>query len=127
MGWAKGQVSLEYLVISLVAVALISVSVFALVGIRGYADKTSGLFSFRASALSLANAVAEVCALGSGNGRSVVLESPLSVECEGPVMRIVGRDSSLVRPARCAVEPASGLSGAVYVKNEGGTVTITRR
>jgi hypothetical protein len=142
-GTARGQASLEYLAISLVALALVSVSAFALTGIRGYAERASGDFSFRASALSLANAISGVCALGSGNGRSVVLEAPVSVEYSDSMVRISGGDgASLVRPAKCGISvrggygawedgalpgAAGGLSGLVYVKNEDGNVILTAR
>jgi hypothetical protein len=122
----RGQVSLEYLVLALLALALISVSVFALANIGDYAERASGLFVFRSSAISLANAMDEVCALGSGNVRSVALEAPLNVEYEDNVVRISGYDSSVVRPSRCEIDAASGLEGRVYVKNEGGRVSVTK-
>lgn len=126
-GTARGQASLEYLVLSLVALALLSVSVFALASLRGYADKAAGDFSFRSSALSLANAISEVCALGSGNGRSLALGAPVSVEYADSVVRISGGSAPVLRPARCAVDAADGLHGIVYVKNEGGRITLTER
>jgi uncharacterized protein (UPF0333 family) len=123
----RAQISLEYLVLSLVALALISVSVFALLNIRDYADRTSGLFSFRSSALSLASAMSEVCALGSGNVRSVTLGVPLSLEYGEGAVRMTGYNSSVARPSRCEVEPAQELEGLVYVKNDDGAISVKER
>lgn len=106
---SQGAASLEYLDISLVALALLSISVFALTGLRGHAERAAGDFSFRASAVSLANAISEVCALGSG--RSVVLDAPVSVEYADSVVRIGGGSAPLPRPARCGVGRRSRAAG----------------
>lgn len=120
----RGQVSLEYLVLSLVALSLLSVAVFALLNLKDYSVRASGALLFRSSADSLANAISETCALGSGNGRSVVLKAPLSVEYLDSMVRFTGPDASLVRSSRCEVISAGRLEGRVYVENDAGIIFL---
>ena len=152
----RAQVSLEYLILSAVALGLLSISVLALSGIKSSAASNAELLKFRSSAVSLANAMNEVCALGSGNGREVSLGTALSVESVGGdgggdgggfgeadgfgasggnggdggfVARFtgVGGNASIVRKSLCAVDAAGELEGPVYVKNEDGIITIRER
>ena len=120
----RGQISLEYLVLSLVAISLLSLAVFALLNLRDYSASASGTLMFRSSALSLSNAISETCALGSGNSRSVLLKAPLSVEYQEQMVRFSGSNLSIVEPSRCEVEAVEGLEGLVYVENDGGVITI---
>jgi len=142
----RAQVSLEYLVISAVALGLLSVSIMALAGIKDSAADNAELLRFRSSAISLSNAINEVCALGSGNGREVALSTKLSIETSGGdigpsdvggsvasgigdgfVARFVGANASIVRRSPCEIDAAGELEGLVYVENEDGLVTIRGR
>lgn len=152
----RAQVSLEYLVISAVALGLLSLSIMALSGIRDSAAGNMELLRFRSSAISLSNAINEVCALGSGNGREIALSAKLSITSEGGtgvdasgdgfgdasgsgasggfgdggfVARFVSADAnaSIVRKSFCDVDAAGELLGLVYVDNEDGLVIIRGR
>ena len=131
MNGMKAQVSLEYLLLSLVALSLLSVSAFALLSIRDYSDEASKAHAFRSSALSLRDAINEVCVLGSGNGREVSLETGISLGSEegddGWLVSFSHSDYSIVKASPCRVEASENLEGLVYVENEEGTVTVTER
>jgi len=126
-----GQASMEYLLLSLVSLSLLSVSVLALGAIKDSSEKGLSLALFRDSALSLLNTANEVCALGDGNGREIALDADLSVESEetdeGWLVRFHSGDDSLVRAAYCEIEAKQGLSGVVYVENDEGKIRLTGR
>lgn len=118
------MLSLEYLMLSLVSLCLLTVSVFALLGIKEYSENSSERFAFRSSAVSLSNAMNEICALGNGNSRSVFLHHELSVEPEDGGARFTGSNYSMVKSGLCDVEPAKNLDGLVYVENKEGIIRI---
>lgn len=127
-----GQASLEYLLVSVVAVSLLVVSASALYGIREMAIQGAAAAAFRSAAVMLADAGSGVCSLGDGNGRELSLAQAVSVESEkgdeGYVVRYTGAgNESLVRPCPCVVDDAQGLSGLVYVENEDGKIKIIER
>ena len=127
----RAQVSLEYLLLSLVALSLLSFSVFALLSIRDYSNEASAAYTFRSSVLSMDNAINEVCVLGGGNGREVFLGTEVSVDSEegddGWLVSFSHSDYSIVKTSPCRVEIAEHLEGLVYVENEEGMITVTER
>ena len=118
----KGQVSLEYLLISAVALVMLSLSAAALLNIKEYSEESRELFKFRSSAIALANAADEVCSLGNGNQRTVVLHSRMAVDWDGAI--IISNKTSVIRDIPCEVMPEDGLEGVVTVKNNNGIVKI---
>ncbi len=125
-----GQVTMEYLVLSLVAISMLAVSLSALIAIKDSSARLvdDGLL-FRLSAQKLGNAISEVCAMGSGNRRVVALDSQLAIETEtaddGSVVRFRNSASSLVSHSLCPVIAASAqLEGGVIVENVGGEVAL---
>jgi len=128
----KGQASLEYLLLSAIALALLMVSASALIGIRDMAVRGAAAASFHSNAGSLSSAASEVCALGDGNGREMDLAAEISIYSEkadeGWLVRFSGPgNESLVQPCRCEVEETQGFSGLVYVENEDGKIVIRER
>jgi hypothetical protein len=126
----KAQVSLEYLLLSVVALFLLSVSVVALLSIRDYSADASKAYAFRSSSVSLSNAINEVCALGNGNGREVSLEVKISLDSEendGWLVSFSHADYSMVRASPCRVHQAENLEGLVYIENEEGEIAVTGR
>ena len=128
----RGQLSLEYLVLSLVALSLLSISISALIEIKKSAEQNLEVINFKSSTISLSNAIDELCALGDGNGREIILQNTVSIDSEFSdpnwVVRFSDQNStvSLVRRSICSVD-ASEVKGKVYVKNEDGTIKIRER
>ncbi len=119
----RAQVSLEYLLISVVAIALLTVSAASLSQIKMYAENSSKLLEFQSSAKSLGDAVYSVCMLGSGNQRTIFLRSGMDVKWENGVMQLSSK-SSIARAVPCEVSSQKGIEGSVVVKNENGKVKI---
>ena len=126
----KGQLSLEYLMLALLALSMLAISALSLAEIKESAERGAGAMRFRMDAAALAAAAAEVCALGDGNGRELRLGGRVAVESEkaerGWVVRLSDGDRSLVRESACEAQGGKN-EGIVYVENEGGVVTVRGR
>ncbi|MBI5047178.1 hypothetical protein HZC07_05630 [Candidatus Micrarchaeota archaeon] len=130
----KGQLSLEYLVLSLVAISLLSISIISLFQIKKSVEYYGDLIKFKSSAISLSDTINELCALGTGTGRELKLNGAISIEPndyrsdDGWVIRFFSPDlnTSLVQKSLCSVD-ASQINGIVYIKNEDGTIKVRER
>jgi hypothetical protein len=123
----KGQASLEYLMLSVVGLALVSFSLFSLSEIKSAMDKSLDVSRFRDSAITLQNLISEVCAAGSGNSREAYLPVPVSVETEdsnqGLLVRYSYGNNSIVRETHCEVD-AQKPEGKIIVENKDGRITL---
>lgn len=128
----RAQVTVEYLLLSVVALSLIAFSIVALAHIRDSAAKAQAVFEFKSSATDLANAINEACALGYGNSRLVYLKREMAVTGGGGsrlyYAKFTDADSSLSlsKETFCEVVDAAGLFGKVEVKNENGKITAEK-
>jgi hypothetical protein len=124
----KAQASLEYLLLTVVALSLVSISAMALMGLKDSAEDEAAMLRFRGSSDSLAGAIRSVCALGSGNQREVALDEAMSVYSEGNgegyLVRFSGAGISVVKESRCRLDCPPVLEGRLIVKNEGGVVSV---
>lgn len=75
----KAQVTLEYLLVSVVAIGLLSISMYALIKIKENADKSEKILRFKATANELFSSIDELCALGNGNSMQVKLQAPVKI------------------------------------------------
>jgi hypothetical protein len=119
----RAQVSFEYLMLFLVSLCLLSVSAYALMGIKDYSELAAEELRFRHSANALGNAANEVCALGSGNSRLVTLEHGLSVDYDDGQMLMAAPGFGYEKGALCEIESAD-VQGLVQVENEDGLIRI---
>lgn len=126
----KGQLSLEYLLLALVALSMLALSALALSEIKKSADAGFGSMRFRMDASAVAAAISEVCALGDGNGRELRLGGPVTIDSakaeQGWIIRLSGGGPSLVRTGACEAQGGK-KEGLVYVENENGLVTVRGR
>ncbi|MFH0737863.1 MAG: hypothetical protein V1827_04360 [Candidatus Micrarchaeota archaeon] len=125
----RGQVSAEYMLLFMVSLSLLGVSAVSLGAIRDSAMRSLDMGDFRASAISLADAVDEVCASGNNNRASVYLASAVEVDSErsedGWLIRIRGANATVVRDSLCEAKPSSLPKGKVYIENIGGSASFT--
>jgi hypothetical protein len=126
----RAQASMEYLLISVVSLSLISISALSLLAIKETSSQGRETLVFRNSADSLSIAASELCALGSGNGREVLLQAEIAVESEnteeGWLSRFSDGNRSLVRKTYCEIE-SGRWAGLVYAENEDGKIRLTER
>jgi hypothetical protein len=128
----RAQVTVEYLLLSAIALALMSFSVLALAHIRDSSERAYGALLFKSSATDLGNAMDEACALGSGNSRTVYVKRAVDVSggTRAGILYAQFTDArsglSLSRKMFCPVDGADSLFGKVEVKNEGGSVSAAQ-
>jgi hypothetical protein len=127
----RGQASLEHLLLTLIALALLTASASALLAIRDMAMRGIAQARFHAFASAFSQAANELCALGSGNGREMDFPEGTRIESDGAgngwVFRLSSGSGAFVRGCRCEVEPAGDVSGLAYVENKEGKITIRER
>ena len=127
----RAQVTVEYLLLALVALSLLSFSVISLHYVKESSERALAAAAFKSSAQDLAGAIREVCALGNGNARVVYLKEELDVsggssgshyyaEFKGP------SNLSTVQETYCSVKDTSGLGGKTEIRNENGEIEIEK-
>jgi hypothetical protein len=122
----KGQLSLEYLVLSVITLAVLALAIYTLAGIKNNSDKAMALLEFKNDANSIFNAAQDVCALGDGNSREVRLLDEMMAVSEDRAIEFSKNNvnQSLVFKGRCTSEINGKLEGTVVVVNENGVVKI---
>jgi hypothetical protein len=119
----KGQVTLEYLFLAVVLLAVLAIAASALLGVRDSAEKSLQMLALKTDAQAIYNAAEDVCALGDGNSRTVTLHGKLRLESSGMGFSAgYGDNRSTARKLSCE----SGMNGwferEMIVKNDGGTI-----
>jgi uncharacterized protein (UPF0333 family) len=122
-GNRKGQASLEYLMLSVVGLALVSFSLLSLSQIKSSMDESLAISRFRDSAIHLHNSISEVCAAGSGNQRTVSLSAPVSIETDNVLIRYYYGSNSIVKMLRCPIDQEK-KEGNVIIENKDGKITL---
>jgi uncharacterized protein (UPF0333 family) len=123
----RGQITLEYMLLSLVVLALLSISITALLNIKDNSDEAMNIVFFKSSARDIHNAVEAVCALGDGNSREVTLKHEVEIDYMGGYLEYYadGMPSTLKYETKCDVYLAeTSFRGKVTVSNDDGTVEI---
>jgi len=111
-------------VLALVAIALLMLSVMSLGAIKSFSDHSVDVSLFRSSAERLSWASDEVCALGSGNQRSVLMRSSFDLAPSGGGFSMEKEGVGIARPSRCPLEAAHIKEGPLIVRNEGGSILL---
>ena len=106
--------TLEYLLVSVIALALVSISVAALVNIREFSEYSLGQYRFKSDAVGLRDAIEQVCVLGNGNSREIQLKGRITVDQN----HIYQGKNSLPMDVPCDVEETE-IEGKITVKNNG--------
>lgn len=124
----KGQITIEYLVLSVVALALLSISIAILIQISKTSQQAMDNIVFRKSALDLHAAVEEVCALGAGNSRTITIKTNMTVSKSGENIVFENERSGSIRlELVCPYGISAGRleSGAVAVASKKDEIEIT--
>lgn len=75
----KGQITLEYLFLAALSLALIGISLAALLKIKEAGDRAYRLELFKSSAMDVYNLGEELCAMGSGNSMELRVREDLEI------------------------------------------------
>ena len=122
----RGQISLEYLIIAIIALSLVSISLFALNKIRSDADKNYDNVKFNSLSQDFFNTVDEICALGNGNSRSILLSLPVFISSgygTSTNYAAVNHGSlSKSNPAGCEISISGDFKNSITIYNDQGIV-----
>ena len=106
--------TLEYLLVSVIAIALISISVAALLNIQEFSEYSLEQHQFKSDAIRLRNTIEQVCILGNGNSREIDLRSRITVDSNS----IYNDENSLPMDISCEIEETE-IEGKIIIKNTG--------
>lgn len=121
----KGQVTIEYLLITLIALTLLSFSLHALASANAAQQAGYEKAKFLSDANDLSHAMKEVCVLGDGNSRKINLKSEIKISRgKTVVMEGVMENATHSEELPCTVSSSGTFSGTVYVKNDGGSIVV---
>ncbi|MBI5046446.1 hypothetical protein HZC07_01815 [Candidatus Micrarchaeota archaeon] len=134
-GKMKGQLSIEYLLLSTVALALLAVSVLTLSPIKAYSSNSLNRIEFKSTAEGISNSISEVCALGNGNSQSfetklpIIIQSASDAEDENLFLinfrSSVDSNLSITKSSRCEIVSSEKLNGKIIIKNKEGKIEIS--
>jgi uncharacterized protein (UPF0333 family) len=125
-----GQVTVEYLLISLIGLVLISFSIISLAQIKESSTDSYEAILFKESASELANAADTVCALGNYNSRSIYIKSKIDVEGDqrnDKFFMVVTETNSSRESAKetlCLVNGKKGAYGKTKITNKNGEIYL---
>lgn len=127
---SRAQVTAEYLLISLIGLAMVSVSVAALSQIKESGEASFEAALFEESADSLAKEIDTVCALGNYNSRSIYIKSRIDVfggTANGKNYIIISRENGageIAKETLCPVKDRQGIYGKIKVMNDYGEIAL---
>ena len=127
---ARAQVTVEYLLISLIGLVLISFSIIALAQIKESSTESYETILFKESVNELVNTADTVCALGNYNSRSVYLERRIGVEGDSKndkfFILVTDANSSreIAKETLCLVNGKKELSGKTKIINKNGEIYL---
>ncbi|MEM4335555.1 MAG: hypothetical protein QXY61_00975 [Candidatus Anstonellales archaeon] len=121
----KGQVTVEYLLITLIALTLLSFSLNVLTNANNAQQSGYERAKFLSDANDISHAMKEVCVLGDGNSRKINLKTEIKISGKETVV-IEGMYENLTHQEEipCDVSSSGTFSGTVYVKNDGGSIVV---
>ncbi len=123
----KGQLSLEFLIVFTIFLALLVVSLSAIAKIKQVQDREIEKKFAELAASDIANTIDEVCILGEGNSRVVGtnLNEFELFSTEEKEIQIEYQGSSISRDTMCDFEiEKSVFHGQVAVSNSNGKISI---
>gem|GEM_PF-759387 len=124
----KGQITVEYMVLTLVVLSMLSISIAMLIQINNTAHQAVDNLTFRKSALDVQATIDEVCALGEGNSREIIVKTDMSVEKNNAELIFTDKKSnqSLALNITCPenIYGSDINAGKVIIRNTGNEIKI---
>ena len=122
----KAQLSLEYLVLSVILLALLGIALVTLVKIKDNADAQYAAIALKNDAETIYNAAQDVCALGDGNSRETTLRGDITVTSSGTTVVFSAKEKGQEFPYkfRCESQLSGTLNGRITIANEGGKIVV---
>lgn len=128
----KGQITVEYMVLTLVVLSMLSISIAMLIQINNTAHQAVDNLTFRKSALDVQATIDEVCALGEGNSREIIVKTGMSVKKNNDAELIFTdkkSNQSLALNITCPenIYGSDINAGKVIIRNTGNEIKIENK
>jgi len=126
----KGQATIEYLLLSLIGLSLISFSVISLAKIKGSWEEAYENTLFKSSATALASAMDEACSLGDGNSRTVYVKARMDISGDetgsGKYYALFSDEQGREMPIGtfCEIGSSSDVHGKTRIVNKMGKIEM---
>lgn len=120
----RGQLSLEYLLLSSIALTLLFISISTLIYLKEYGDKSISKLIWRNTANEIMYSVKSVCILGSGNSRSISSNSKISGIFNEGILKISDSQNQISDHINCRVANFNLDKGKIAIKNNDGLIEI---
>lgn len=124
---SRGQISLEYLFLAVISLAVISISLAALLKIRDTGERAYHLGLFRAAAGDIHDSGQELCAMGSGNSVRIHVGENITVSSENgrAVFSNEELNISFSKETACPYRDAEAAAGSdIGLANEDGELVL---
>jgi len=121
----KGQISLEFLIVLAIFLAMLVVSITALMYVKDVGEAQMEEQRARLAAQEIANTINNICVLGNGNSRSI--ETGLggfTLEHSGEALRLKYKEISVAEEVLCGFIGGSFSNKITISCCDGGKVTV---
>ena len=122
----RGQLSMEYLIISVISLAVLSISAVTLLKIKDSGNASYELIILKNDADAIYNAAEDACAMGHGNSRTITLNEAgkIYVWSQGNAIEFEKGNSHLSKNMTCSGKINKQLSGKIIIENQEGEIRI---
>lgn len=124
----KGQLTIEYLFLALISLALLSISISALLKIKEVGDHAYHLEMSKSTAMDIYNAGEELCAMGSGNSIRLRVRETISISYSSNEVLFSNNEIGfqLSKQASCPYIPKIIFQNSeILIENDGGNIRIS--
>ena len=120
----RAQISLEFLMVTLVILILIGISLSVLANLKAQTDRSFELLNFKADALNLYSAAEDICALGNGNSRLISIKINITINKDSGLILFEHSGNRIVKKLECTLahEVNELAEGKVLVRNGDGAI-----
>lgn len=123
----KGQLTLEYLFLIIILLALIAISLGALFKVKEIGERAYRFVLFKSSALDLYNNGEEVCAMGSGNILKTKIKESITISQKNGNIEFSNSELNLSfsKPTLCSYSDSYlSINSEIEIKNENGEILL---
>ena len=111
----KGQITVEYLLLAIIGLAVISISAYALAKIKSSFDTSVKISRFSSDAENMYENMKEVCVLGKGNARTMKINEQIKISKDNGVLILKSSEGRIVKKLGCDLEETSIGPGQIEI------------
>ncbi len=122
----RAQVTLEFLLLTVVILAIFSFSIFALGKIKNTSDSLFNLLMFKSDVNSIYNTAKDVCALGNGNSRLILIKTAINISFDENIITFENNGHKIMKKIECALykDYQDIHAGKISITNDGSEIKL---